>query len=653
MLAAEAEADAGLSLRCSHCAMEFSSRNSLFRHLNQEHSHGAPGSALVKVALLVSFLGNHHGKRDASVDQAETSELACQGGRAVVVDAPEERETWVGALWAALSAVGSSTRESAAAVRPQAWSRAQGTESRGTLFFSQPSYTPSVSELVCLRTPPIKREATDEWVRGINSVLPASLRVLGRCDVPNSAHAEKHCETRCYGVLVPLSVLAPDLRQRSSTVFEGATSSFSPAWIERFRRMKLIMQRFQKRANWHNYCPGVLPHDAIAKAPKVIRFRHVILGPVVDDSNNEFAILALHGSHFLRGMVQAIVSMAIAVYRGWLPEEAIEQSFRPDVIMSYFPVCPDSTTYFENGRYDNFENKFHVVLQPRRISDDQSPSASHPPSPTTGGDSGLSAARPEIELARQRIIRELMELETKGGNFRSWAIAIEAENEKFAASFEKDCCIAAKSTVDVASLAPDQLSAAVLSGFSPNYSLSPDIAAIYGRTLELLREADTSGKWPGSSSTRARVIEPGFKGGTFALGTMPPPLEKPRSNEFFFDLMYAAFALERAISPKRPPSSTIAVNRNCKFNPHTDSGSGAGQSTSLIVGLGDYTGGELVVEGIVNDIRYKPLSFNGWTQRHWTLPFEGERFSLVWFTPRGCEGKSGLALCELIASGDQ
>ena len=34
-------------------------------------------------------------------------------------------------------------------------------------------------------------------------------------------------------------------------------------------------------------------------------------------------------------------------------------------------------------------------------------------------------------------------------------------------------------------------------------------------------------------------------------------------------------------------------------------------------------------------VRYHPLEFNGWTQRHWTKPFEGERFSLVWFTPAG------------------
>jgi len=79
---------------------------------------------------------------------------------------------------------------------------------------------------------------------------------------------------------------------------------------------------------------------------------------------------------------------------------------------------------------------------------------------------------------------------------------------------------------------------------------------------------------------------------------------------------------------------------------NSDSGAGAGQSTSLIVGLGTYTGGELMVEGEKKDIRYKAIEFNGWKQRHWTLPFHGERFSLVWFTPKGCEGVRGIDLCK-------
>ena len=54
--------------------------------------------------------------------------------------------------------------------------------------------------------------------------------------------------------------------------------------------------------------------------------------------------------------------------------------------------------------------------------------------------------------------------------------------------------------------------------------------------------------------------------------------------------------------------------QHAQFRPHRDNGAGAGQSTSLIVAAGDYTGGRIVVEGDENDIQYKPLEFNGWTQ---------------------------------------
>ena len=39
------------------------------------------------------------------------------------------------------------------------------------------------------------------------------------------------------------------------------------------------------------------------------------------------------------------------------------------------------------------------------------------------------------------------------------------------------------------------------------------------------------------------------------------------------------------------------------------------------------------MERVEKNIRYAPLEFDGWRERHWTLPFKGERFSLVWFTP--------------------
>lgn len=51
------------------------------------------------------------------------------------------------------------------------------------------------------------------------------------------------------------------------------------------------------------------------------------------------------------------------------------------------------------------------------------------------------------------------------------------------------------------------------------------------------------------------------------------------------------------------------------------------------MGLGNYTGGETIVEGKLYDIRYNALEFDGWNQLHWTSAFKGERYSLVFFTP--------------------
>jgi hypothetical protein len=67
----------------------------------------------------------------------------------------------------------------------------------------------------------------------------------------------------------------------------------------------------------------------------------------------------------------------------------------------------------------------------------------------------------------------------------------------------------------------------------------------------------------------------------------PPPLNAPKGNALFPELMLACFELEKAICPHRVPSSTIAINRHAQFKPHRDSGAGNGQSSSLIVALGD------------------------------------------------------------------
>ena len=236
--------------------------------------------------------------------------------------------------------------------------------------------------------------------------------------------------------------------------------------------------------------------------------------------------------------------------------------------------------------------------------------------------------------------------------------------------------------------------AGLASGGATNSSLSA-APVEYETVLGLLRDIVATGRWPPTSVARSKVIEgdpnnaadtvdvdgggavstadagdagergggqegeegggkavdedaaaasppPAREGGSFSVGAMPDRLNVPRGNIEFPELVKAIFELERKLAPDRAPSSTCAVNCNAQFKPHRDSGAGAGQLVSLVVGLGDYGGGDLIVEGERHAIRYAPLAFDGWDERHWTMPFVGERFSLVWFTPIGCAQSSFL-----------
>lgn len=160
----------------------------------------------------------------------------------------------------------------------------------------------------------------------------------------------------------------------------------------------------------------------------------------------------------------------------------------------------------------------------------------------------------------------------------------------------------------------------------------------YREVLSLLRAAHESGQWPTTSVSRMAKIESGenlARAASLCMGAMPPPLKTPSANFIFPKLFAAVQRLELQIcasakSPCRQQSSTITINKFAQFKPHYDSGGGAGQKMSMIVGLGNYTGGKLVIGGEEHDISYKPMEFDGFRHEHWTTPFHGERFSIVW-----------------------
>lgn len=75
------------------------------------------------------------------------------------------------------------------------------------------------------------------------------------------------------------------------------------------------------------------------------------------------------------------------------------------------------------------------------------------------------------------------------------------------------------------------------------------------------------------------------------------------------------------------PFDCIMINKNFKCIPHKDRNN---IGDSIIVGLGDYNGGDLVVEGEGHCILYSPLVFNGHEKEHWVEDWtDGDRYTVV------------------------
>lgn len=81
------------------------------------------------------------------------------------------------------------------------------------------------------------------------------------------------------------------------------------------------------------------------------------------------------------------------------------------------------------------------------------------------------------------------------------------------------------------------------------------------------------------------------------------------------------------------PYTSITVNQCFQCLPHRDKGN---IGDSIVVAFGSYTGGELIIhEGLKkgkHDICNKPIQDDFKQNLHSVAPFEGDRFSLVYYT---------------------
>jgi len=73
----------------------------------------------------------------------------------------------------------------------------------------------------------------------------------------------------------------------------------------------------------------------------------------------------------------------------------------------------------------------------------------------------------------------------------------------------------------------------------------------------------------------------------------------------------------------------IHLNNNVVCPKHFDSNN---KGDSVLISFGDYTGCNIVVDGIVYDAKYTPIMFNGAVMEHWnTDDLSGNKYSLVYY----------------------
>lgn len=675
---------------CQLCSTSFTSRNALFRHLREcaataEDTAGKDRNfeLSTRLSLVVRFAyfietNENHNQNTTLIRKEQVPEAREIGDMIQKMIAKGLRDIFGG------GSVSSWTQTSVARQRHRALSQENGLSSAADVLALNVRVPPGQLEDPAKCSGQLLEAINQHLLGGAATASNHShaIRILDLKTLQSSDrtfHAEQDCTQRVYHYLLPLSWLPDgekleswwlqhdpphpeppsDVLRRLREALKNAESKTVPNRRVRRRAGKMSAttsnyvstNRIGAFANkeknpWHNFADRGLRGDASPNQEPVWRIldKARILGIDTDPVRNEvFAILEFRGDDFVLGQIRSIVGTALAITRGWLPANTFQVALSKDVFLET-PTAPEGRLYNAGSRY-HFHEKAYL------------PFGAHLDNSLKWVQKNL-LRQLSLDSVAVREKRWLCDLETVVAPRVALAMKVEQnvrENRK-----RKDTS------------KPNSHEALPL--LEESIKDNAVVLRSYQQTLSLLRQVVESESWPETSVARSGVIRDAVndnyneqaevgKSGSFTVfntkvadNHLLHQGELPMGNTAFPMLVEAVFELEAALSSlnlrmanvdgslhqqttqestprRRAASLCCAINCNAQFRPHVDSGRGAGQTLSMIVGLGDYSGGELFVEGTSHDIRYKALEFDGWSSRHWTNYYEGERFSLVWFSP--------------------
>lgn len=133
----------------------------------------------------------------------------------------------------------------------------------------------------------------------------------------------------------------------------------------------------------------------------------------------------------------------------------------------------------------------------------------------------------------------------------------------------------------------------------------------------------------GKNSNTNRLGFPTYKGGVWGLikRRCRPTLQLSRWSVKYPEIWEKLQRIGNIICPF--DFKTIQMNNNLVCPPHKDKHN---TGMSMLISFGNYTGGEIVIEGTVYNAYHTPTIFDGSKLEHWNNTFEGNKYSLVFFS---------------------
>ncbi|CAE8596666.1 unnamed protein product, partial [Polarella glacialis] len=342
---------------------------------------------------------------------------------------------------------------------------------------------------------------------------PKGFRVFAAAQVVRSFNAEREVSLRRHQYLLPVEVLLqpgdpiPD-PETSGAVFQGF-----------LKRLKSVLKLFEGWHHFHNLMGNrSQPHDSMSSVKRCGHYGQYRLGGKL------FICISVLG--MLRGeQACRVIALAVAVIRGVLPREVITFALSDSGILDIDPA-PSAACILAELDFHEFEKHNRILLRPRR--DDRELKVDH--TPGRGFDHRPGLFR-ECSSWRLSLLAQIAAADLREGTMAQWATGQLA-------------CWAATAKQQFERLTDLETRGLQL---PRSFSQAP---AQYLRVLALLREVDSSGLWPATSSGRREVIresESPEACGSFGAGSMPAGFADPGANAALPELVDAIFELESAV----------------------------------------------------------------------------------------------------------